>query len=127
PRRARERADSGLAAPAGHGGREPSARCGAGQLRDRRRLAADLRRAPRVRRLARLAARDRRAPRPVVTEMTAAGPRSRTRAGAPWGGAPRGAPRGWPATPSTSPPRAYPPPALPPLRRTDRSSGKGIR
>src|SRR5689334_19232295 len=90
PRCARERADSGLAAPAGHGGREPSARCGAGQPRDRRRLAADLRRAPRVRRLARLAARDRRAPRPVVTEMTAAAPRSRTRARTR---------RAWPAPP----------------------------
>ena len=64
PRRARERADSGLAAPAGPGGREPAARRGARQPRDRRRLGADLRRAPRVRRLARLAARDRRAPRP---------------------------------------------------------------
>ena len=56
---------------------------GARQPRDRRRLGADLRRAPRVRRLARLAARDRRAPRPVVTEMRAA-PRSRTRARTPW-------------------------------------------
>src|SRR4051794_12318157 len=83
PRRARERADSGLAAPAGPGGREPAARRGGRQPRDRRRLGAALRRAPRVRRLARLAARDRRAPRPVVTEMRAA-PRSRTRARTPW-------------------------------------------
>ncbi len=71
PRRARERADSSLAALAGAGGREPAARRGARQPRDSRRLAADLRRTPRVRRLARLADRNRRAPRPVVTEMRA--------------------------------------------------------
>ena len=35
-----------VAAPAGRGGREPAARCGAGQPRDRGRLGADLRRAP---------------------------------------------------------------------------------
>src|SRR5947199_37717 len=74
-------------------------RGGAGADWSRLAVAAGLRRAPRVRRLARLAARDRRAPRPVVTEMTAAAPRSRTRARTPCRAA-----RGWQPQPRSRPP-----------------------
>ena len=57
---ARERPDSGLAAPAGPGGREPAARRRGGQPRDRGRLGAPVRGAARLLRLARVAACDRR-------------------------------------------------------------------